>query len=180
MSSASSISSVAHAPATFSETRFSDAEPAGRHSAAAAVAAPEAPPVAAQIKAQAIDIETLRNAVLTALEEAGHRMAASTLEEGEWSVTSSTLTIKVSSGEQMIVMTFGPEQRRVIQQTLEQSLGRSLRLSVISGAAKRTAAVTSRPATPGSTRAKAVQHPVVRRMMEKFGAELRTVLDGDR
>jgi hypothetical protein len=31
----------------------------------------------------------------------------------------------------------------------------------------------------GGIRAKAAHHPVVRRMMDKFGAELRTVLDSD-
>ena len=64
-------------------------------------------------------------------------MAADTLEEGEWSIAASALTVKVSSGEQMIAMTFGPEQRRLMQQALETSVGRSLRLSVTPGAAKK-------------------------------------------
>ncbi len=80
----------------------------------------------------------------------------------------------------MIAMTFGPEQRHLMQQAAETSAGRSLRLSVAPGAAKSAAhPAAPRPLTPGSARAKAAQHPVVRRMMEKFGAELRTVLDSD-
>ena len=107
-------------------------------------------------------------------------MAADTLEKGEWSATASTLTVKVSSGEQMIALTFGPEQRQLMQQALESSAGRSLRFSVIPGASKNaTIPAASPPAAAGGARAKAAQHPVVRRMMEKFGAELRTVLDSD-
>jgi hypothetical protein len=67
-----------------------------------------------------------------------------------------------------------------MQQAVETCLGRSMRLSLLPGAAKNapTPAV-SRPVTPGGARAKAAQHPVVRRMVEKFGAELRTVRDSD-
>jgi DNA polymerase-3 subunit gamma/tau len=164
MSSASSIGSI----------------PTGQQTAAVAVVAPEAPPEASQSNGQTVDLETVRNAVLAALEEAGHRMAADALEEGEWSVTAYGLTVKVSSGEQMIAITFGPEQRHLMQQAVETCLGRSMRLSLLPGAAKNapTPAV-SRPVTPGGARAKAAQHPVVRRMVEKFGAELRTVRDSD-
>ena len=96
------------------------------------------------------------------------------------SVTASGLTVKVSSGEQLIAMTFGPEQRHLMQQAVETSLGHSVRLSVIPGAAKNTSTPAApRPVTPGGSRAKATQHPVVRRMVEKFGAELRTVRDSD-
>jgi DNA polymerase-3 subunit gamma/tau len=164
MSSASTISSAV----------------AGQHAAAVAVVAPEAPPDASPSNSQTADIETVRNAVLAALEEAGHRMAADALEVGEWSVAASGLTVKVSSSEQMIAMTFGPEQRRLMQQAVETALGRAMRLSVLPGAAKNAAApAASRPVTPGGARAKAAQHPVVRRMVEKFGAELRTVRDSD-
>jgi DNA polymerase-3 subunit gamma/tau len=154
--------------------------PAAQHAAAVAVAAPEAPPEASPLDGQTADLETVRNAVLAALEEAGHRMAADSLETGEWGITAYGLTVKVASGEQMIAMTFGPEQRQLMQQAVEASAGRSLRLSVVSGGTKNAApAAVSRPATPGGARAKAVQHPVVRRMIEKFGAELRTVRDSD-
>ncbi len=154
--------------------------PAVQHAAAVAVVALEAPLDASPFNGQPADIETVRNAVLAALEEAGHRMAADALEEGEWSVTASGLTVKVSSGEQMIAVTFGPEQRHLMQQAVEASLGRALRLSLIPGAAKNAAKPAApRPVLPGGTRAKAEQHPVVRRMKEKFGADLRTVRDSD-
>jgi len=129
---------------------------------------------------QTVDLDRVRRAVLAALEEAGHRMAAGSLETGEWSATASTLAVKVSSGEQMIALTFGPEQRRLMQQALDSSVGRSLRLLILPGAAKTAATVAPSPPSPaGGARLKAAQHPVVRRMMEKFGAELRTVLDSD-
>jgi DNA polymerase-3 subunit gamma/tau len=51
---------------------------------------------------------------------------------------------------------------------------------VIPDAAKKiTTPATSPPVTPENAGAKAAQHPVVRRMMEKFGAELRAVRDSE-
>jgi DNA polymerase-3 subunit gamma/tau len=169
MSSASSIGSLA----------------GGQQAAAVAVVASEAPPDASPSNGQTVDLESVRSAVLAALKDAGQRMAADTLEEGEWSIAASGVTVKVSSGEQMIAIAFGPEQRRLMQQALESCGGGSLRLSVTPGAAKNGAAKSarapaiSRPSSPEGARAKAAQHPVVRRMMEKFGAELRTVRDRD-
>jgi DNA polymerase-3 subunit gamma/tau len=169
---------------------------AGQHAAAVAVVARETPPDASPLSGPTADperavssmpalgspeyLEAVRGAMLAALEEAGQRMAADALEEGEWSVTASGVTVKVSGSEQLIAMTFGPEQHRLMQQAAETSAGRPLRISITPGAAKK-AAVTAAPrsSAPGSARAKAAQHPVVRRMMEKFGAELRTVLDND-
>ena len=157
----------------------------GQQAAAVAVVAPEAPPDASPINPQTVDLESVRHAVLAALKDAGQRMAADTLEEGAWSIAASGVTVKVSSGEQMIAITFGPEQRRLMQQALESCGGASLRLSVTSGAAKNgavksaAAPALSRPSSPEGARAKAAQHPVVRRMMEKFGAELRAVRDRD-
>ena len=126
------------------------------------------------------ELEQVQGAVLSALEEAGQRMAAMALEEGEWALSSTQMTIRVSSSEQMIAMTFGPEQRRVIQQAIQSTLGRPLGLAVLPGAAKQKVEKPAvRAANPGGIRGKAAQHPVVRRMTEKFGAELRTVLDSD-
>jgi DNA polymerase-3 subunit gamma/tau len=155
----------------------------GQQAAAVAVFAPEAPPDASPINPRTVDLESVRHAVLAALKDAGQHMAADTLEEGEWSIAASGVTVKVSSSEQMIAVAFGPEQRRLMQQALESCGGASLRLSVTPGAAKNGAAKSgaasalSRPSSPEGARAKAAQHPVVRRMMEKFGAELRAVRD---
>ena len=159
MSAAGSIASVA----------------AGQQAAAGTALAPEAPP----LSPQTADLKSIRSALLAALENAGHRMAADTLENGEWSLKANAVTVKVSSGDQMIALTFGPEQRRLLQQALESSAGPSLRFAVTPGGAKNSVTPQSSSAPTGSVRAKAAQHPVVRRMMEKFGAELRTVLDND-
>lgn len=149
------------------------ASPAGAPFASAGTAVATAPTAAPEL-------EQVRGAVVSALEEAGHRMAALALEEGEWTLNATQMTIRVSSSEQMIAMTFGPEQRRLIQQAIQGSLGRPLGLAVLPGAAKqKVEKPVARAATPGGIRGKAAQHPVVRRMTEKFGAELRTVLDSD-
>jgi DNA polymerase-3 subunit gamma/tau len=138
----------------------------------------------------ASELETVRNAILAALEEAGHRMAALALEEGEWALSSSELTIRIAGSEQMVSMAVGAEQRRLIQQAVQSSLGLSVlgapkpqvRPGSPASAVSAPAGVEKSPppaASAGGIRAKAAHNTVVRRMMEKFGAELRTVLDSD-
>ncbi len=179
----STAPAVAAAPKPEMSSASSIGSPPGGQQAAVAVVAPEAPPDASPINPQTVDIESVRSAVLAALKDAGQRMAADSLEEGEWSIAASGVTVKVSSSEQMIAIAFGPEQRRLMQQALESCGGGSLRLSVTPGSVKNGAAKSapapaiSRSSSPEGARAKAAQHPVVRRMMEKFGAELRTVRD---
>jgi DNA polymerase-3 subunit gamma/tau len=162
-------------PTATSATSTPELRPhSGAEQAAAAAVALEAAPAGAP------ELKAVRQAVVSALEEAGHRMAALTLEEGEWALSPSELTIRISSSEQMASMTVGPEQRRIIQQAVQSSLGRPLGLSVLPGAPKPPARKSAPPAVgAGGIRAKAAHHPVVRRMMDKFGAELRTVLDSD-
>jgi len=65
-----------------------------------------------------------------------------------------------------------------LQKAVQHTLGRPMKLQVLPGAAPQASA--PRPASPGakgSPRGRAEQEPVVRRMMEKFGAEIRTVID---
>src|SRR4051794_36619724 len=57
----------------------------------------------------------LRNAVLNAL--SGHRMLASMLETGEWSVQGNELVIKVSASPTIIGMSVGADARRIATAT---------------------------------------------------------------
>jgi hypothetical protein len=54
-------------------------------------------------------------------------------------------------------------------------LGRSVKIKVVSGGTRQ--APPPREASNGSGRARAEQDPIVRRMKEKFGAEIRTIID---
>ncbi|HEX6502060.1 MAG TPA: DNA polymerase III subunit gamma/tau [Terriglobales bacterium] len=136
--------------------------------------APE-PAVAAQPVA-ASGITQLRDMVLNALADAGQRMSLSMLEPGEWSLEGSELVIKVAASAAVIDMSIGAEAKRVIIAALSGNLGRPAKLKVLPGGMPQP--VSSAPAANGgSSRGRAEQDPVVRRVKEKFGAEIRTVID---
>ena len=103
-------------------------------------------------------------------------MLASLLETGTWQVQGSEVVIQVAASATVIDMSLGAEAKRLIIATASGVLGRPAKLKVISGG---TASPTSttRPATNGGGRNRAEQDPIVRRMKEKFGAEIRTIID---
>jgi DNA polymerase-3 subunit gamma/tau len=122
----------------------------------------------------------LREPVLNALAGGGHQMLVSMLEGGEWQVEGNELVIKVASSPTVIDMTLGADARCLAIATASGVAGRALKLKVIPGNGTASAA-TSRPSSNGSSngggRSRAEQDPIVRRMKEKFGAEIRTIID---
>ncbi len=118
----------------------------------------------------------LRSAVLNALSDAGHRILVSMLEAGEWQVAGNELIIKLAASAAVIDMSVGADARRLAMATASGVLGRAVRLKVISGGTAQTAPI-ARAASNGGGRGRAEQDPIVRRMKEKFGAEIRTIID---
>ena len=119
--------------------------------------------------------DRLRDAVLNALSSGGHRMLASMLEAGEWQVQGGELQITVAASASLIDMSLGADAKRLVIATASGILGRPAKLKVVSGTVAPTA--TPRSASNGGGRGRAEQDPIVRRMREKFGAEIRTIID---
>jgi len=119
--------------------------------------------------------DDLRRAVLNALAEAGQRMLISMLETGEWKIEASEVVIKVASSAAVIEMSFGADAKRIVMATASGVLGRPVKAKVIPGGTPQ--AVESTPASNGGGRGRAEQDPIVQRMKEKFGAEIRTIID---
>jgi len=123
----------------------------------------------------------VRNAVLNALSNANQRMLVSLLEAGEWEIAGNELVIKVSQSATVIDMSLSTEAKRMVIATASGVLGRPLKLKIIPGAAVQpTAQPPAKPSTApngNGGRSRAEQDPVVRRMKEKFGAEIRTIID---
>jgi DNA polymerase III subunit gamma/tau len=119
----------------------------------------------------------MRGSVLNALTAAGHQMLTSMLDGGEWRVVGNELVITVASSATVIDMTLGADARRLAIATASGVAGRPLKLKVVPGEVAISAA--SRPASNGGGggRSRAEQDPIVRRMKEKFGAEIRTIID---
>jgi DNA polymerase-3 subunit gamma/tau len=120
--------------------------------------------------------DSLREPVLNALAAGGHQMLVAMLDGGEWRVEGNELVIKVSASAAVIDMTFGADARRLAIATASGAAGRALKLKVVTGNGP-ASAVPNRPASNGGGRSRAEQDPIVRRMKEKFGAEIRTIID---
>jgi DNA polymerase-3 subunit gamma/tau len=122
-------------------------------------------------------LDTLRQAVLTALGDAGHPLLVSMLETGEWSLDSNELVIQVAASSAVLDMSLGSDARRLAVATASGAAGRALKLRVVPGASERAVPARSSSASNGGERARAERDPIVRRLQEKFGAEIRTIID---
>ena len=125
-----------------------------------------------------VKIDNVRNLVLEALSNSGQRMLVSILEIGEWNLEGNELAIKVAASATVIDMSLGAESKRLIVAKASEAAGKAIKLKIIPGAVPTPAAVTRAATTSnGGGRGRAEQDPVVRRMKEKFGAEIRTIID---
>jgi DNA polymerase III subunit gamma/tau len=138
-----------------------------------AEAAEPAPPLA--------QIDRLQNAVLQALTDGNQRILVSMLSAGEWSVQGNEVVIKVGESQTVVDMSLGPDAKRLAIASASGILGRAVKLMIVPGASvspqanKRNGGTT--PAGGPSGRGRAEENEVVQRLREKFGAEIRTVID---
>jgi DNA polymerase-3 subunit gamma/tau len=159
-------------------TPFPEAQ-TGSVATATAIAVEHQPlvPVAAEITPEAV-----RVAVLGALEDSGQQMLAHNLEQGEWTVRGIDVLVKVAMSQVLIDVALGEAPMRLIQSALLEATGKSLRFKMESGGAQfKRPQVAARPANGSgngaSARGRALADPLVKRMQETFGAEIRTVID---
>ena len=122
-------------------------------------------------------VDRVRDAVLNALGEAGHPMLVSMLETGEWAVEGSEVVVRLAVSATVIDMYVSADSKRLAIAAASGVMGRPVKLKVLPGGTAQ--AVPARPASAsnGSGRGRAEQDPIVRRMQEKFGAEIRTIID---
>jgi hypothetical protein len=102
-------------------------------------------------------------------------MCAAMLENGEWSIAGNELVVKVAASATIIDMTVGAEARRLAMASASGAAGRALKLKVIPGGVIQNTPSDQKALSNG--RGRAEQDPLVRRMKEKFGAEIRTIID---
>ena len=155
------------------------AAPAVAEMAAVAELAPE-PQIEtrSEVKTEAkpeVNSESLRDVALNAL--GGQPMLVSMLETAQWSVEGNSLIAKVSLSSTMIDMSFTAEARRLSSAAVSGAAGRPMKVQVLPGGTAQAASPVRRPSASGSARSRAEQDPIVRTMQEKFGAEIRTVID---
>jgi len=134
--------------------------------------------------ALAVPIEKLQAAVIQALMDGNQRILVSMLGAGEWSVEGNEVVIRVSESQTVVDMSLSADARRVAIASASGVLGRAVKLKIVPGATVATTAGKRNGASktgaagsgPGG-RSRAEQDSVVRRLQEKFGAEIRTVID---
>jgi DNA polymerase III subunit gamma/tau len=123
------------------------------------------------------EADSLRDTVLNAL--GNQPMLVSLLEAANWSLEGNSLTAKVAATSTMLDMSFTNDARRIATAAASGAAGRPIRVQVLPGGSPQAGASrgTNGGSGNGSARSRAEQDPVVRRMREKFGAEIRTVID---
>ncbi|HWZ45969.1 MAG TPA: DNA polymerase III subunit gamma/tau [Candidatus Saccharimonadales bacterium] len=120
--------------------------------------------------------------ILTELEKGGHKMLVSTLEEGTVELVGSELRIAISQSKGVIELLMQAEQKRIACAAASRAAGTAIKVEVVSGTVA-SGKTKSGPAPAraqreaGGARGRAANEPVVQRMREKFGAEIRTVID---
>jgi len=129
-----------------------------------------------QTKSEA-NAESLRDAVLNAL--ANQQMLVSLLDNAEWRLEGNALIAKVAASSTMIEMSFAGDARRIASAAACGLAGRPIKMLVEPGGAPQATSAPRRSPSKstGSARSRAEEDPIVQRMQEKFGAEIRTVID---
>ena len=118
--------------------------------------------------------------IVSAMENGGHKMLAHMLESGSAVLRGDELCITVAQPPAMIDLIMANEPRRLATAAASTATGRPVKVFIVSGAAPAESVAPTRPQGNGngaSARTRAADDPVVQRMREKFGAEIRTVID---
>jgi DNA polymerase III subunit gamma/tau len=124
-----------------------------------------------------VNADSLRDTVLRAL--ANQQMLVSLLQNAEWTLEGNALIARVAASSTMIEMSFTNEARRIATAAASGLAGRPIKMLLEPGGAPQPVSAERRPSSKlsGSARSRAEQDPIVQRMQEKFGAEIRTVID---
>jgi len=177
MSDSSPISTLPEVRPSFRPTSLeSSMEASVLSTTATAVAEPPEPPSAAEVS-----VESLRAALIAVLEGRAQETAADLLARSEWKLEDNQLTLRVPLSEKLIDLTVSSDVKRLLTQEARRLCGRTIKLTIAGGGAAQNP-VVERPSggsgngTTGA-RHRAAEDPIVRRMQEKFGAEVRTVVD---
>jgi DNA polymerase III subunit gamma/tau len=128
------------------------------------------------------DAGTVLGHIVAALENTpGGDNLASILAEGSAAIQGNEIIVTVPRPASVIPFIMNAEQKQVAHAAASAAAGRPLKMTLIGGSAKPqgngAAAQVVRPRDGVSARSRAADDPVVQRMREKFGAEIRTVID---
>ena len=144
---------------------------------AVAVAIEEPPASEPQTNAE-FTVDSLREVVLEQVSKGEQKMLADTLATAQWALSGTEVTVTFPMSPKMLDITMTPELKRTISTAMSRAAGTAIRLRPVSGGVDMKPVQSATRANGGpSVRTRAAEDPIVKRMMEKFGAEIRTVID---
>jgi DNA polymerase III subunit gamma/tau len=130
---------------------------------------------------QGASIESLRSALIAVLEGQSQETAADLLARGEWKLEDNQVRLRLPLSEKVIDLSLSADSRRLLTQEASRLCGRAMKLSVSGGGTPQNAPVerasNGHGNGAGGARQRAADDPIVNRMQQKFGAEVRTVVD---
>jgi hypothetical protein len=146
-----------------------------------AIAVAPAPEIQAEPTAQIgeLSLPKIQTATLTAMEKAGQKIIAHWMEMGEWKIEGSEVVVAVTAKQQMIDTALKGEAQRLLNQSASEVAGQPIRIKMIGGANGNGTSTVAKPVVGDGTdaRSRAMADPIVKKMKEKFGGEIRTVID---
>jgi DNA polymerase-3 subunit gamma/tau len=129
-----------------------------------------------------VSLESLRGALIGILEARQQDTAADLLARGEWKLEGNQIGLRLPLSEKLIDLTLSAEAKRLLTQEANRLCGRVMKLAITGGGTAQNAVVERPNVGNGNgngtgARQRAAEDPIVQRMQEKFGAEVRTVVD---
>ncbi len=132
---------------------------------------------AAAAPATTPEAAALQQAVVNALADAkGQKSAADALDDAEWTLDATTVTIQTGVSKIMLPIILNPEAEKIVRAAILAHGITGLKLNVLPGAPAATVKKTRTPRA-GSAQSKASAHPIVQQAQRLFNAEIRSVID---
>jgi DNA polymerase-3 subunit gamma/tau len=180
MSEPSSASGLSEAQPQFSSRTVETAMKAAPAATATAVAEAPCDDPSASSPSE-VSLESVRGALIGILESQQQDTAADLLARGEWKLEGNQVGLRLPLSEKLIDLTLSAEAKRLLTQEANRVCGRVMKLTIAGGGTAQND-VVERPKVAGNgngagARQRAAEDPIVQRMQEKFGAEVRTVVD---
>ena len=149
----------------------------------AATAVAEAPEilVVEQPSTEAPSLDILQSALIGVLEAQNLQTAADLLSRGEWKLQGNQLAVRLPISEKVVDLSVGTDAKSLLTREATRLCGSPIKLVISGGGTAQTAPIqrvsNGTGNGNGSARERAAEDPVVKRMQEKFGAEVRSVID---
>jgi DNA polymerase-3 subunit gamma/tau len=129
--------------------------------------------------ASELSLPKIQTATLSAMEKSGQKMIAHWMELGEWKIQGNEVVVAVGATQPMIDAALKGEAQRALNQSATEAAGQSVRVKLIAGKSGNGNGSTPKPVVSDGSdaRSRALNDPIVKKMREKFGGEIRTVID---